>query len=470
MSRRRKNQKVVKMKRRQSVFLGFLLLVFAAYLLILFIQSLTREHISIYEVNEKQIADDETIRGIILRDEILVNAEQEGYVNYYVGEGMKVGVKSNVYSLDKNGSISEELSSLDTSDITLSEEDNRNIRDDIANFREGFELSDYNQIHNFRYNLDNTLLQLTTVNLADRLNQIMKEKGETSSSFRLIKAKKSGVVSFCTDGMEDLTVDTLTAKHFENRTDRWEQLRKTDAVKAGSPVYKLIESENWSVVVPLTTAQYEKIYDRDQLQVTLKKDNLQLNPSVTTFTINGIYYAKLDFDRYMIRYLNNRYLDVEIEFNDADGLKIPLSSILKKKCYVIPKEYLTEGSEEGGGGTGVFIQTYDKNGQPEKKFCKTEVYNIDEEGKAYIDAALFDAGTKLIKVGKGQSMTTEATEIAELEGVYNSNQGYCRFQIIEKLYENEEYAIVKKGTTYGLSAYDHIILNPEMIQENDIIY
>ena len=56
---RRKNKKVVKMKRRNSYFMGILLGLFAVYLLVLFVQSLTREHVSIYEVNRKQIADNE---------------------------------------------------------------------------------------------------------------------------------------------------------------------------------------------------------------------------------------------------------------------------------------------------------------------------------------------------------------------------------------------------------------------------
>ena len=48
---RRKNKKVVKMKRRNSYFMGILLGLFAVYLLVLFVQSLTREHVSIYDVN-----------------------------------------------------------------------------------------------------------------------------------------------------------------------------------------------------------------------------------------------------------------------------------------------------------------------------------------------------------------------------------------------------------------------------------
>lgn len=470
MNGRRTNQKVLRMKKRRSVWLGALLLFFAVYLLIIFIQSLTREHISIYEVTEKQIADDETIRGIILRDEALVTAEKSGFINYYVGEGAKVGAKTNIYSLDETGTISERLSALDTGDVTISAEDTKAIRDHIAGFRENFDLSDYSRIQNFRYDLDNAVLQMSTISLTDRLNQIMKEEGE-DTSFQVMKAQSAGIISFCSDGLENLTVKNLTAKHFEGMVDHWDQLRSSDKVKSGSPVYKIVKNENWSIVIPLTDEQHEKIQSEATIPVTLMKDDLQLTVPVSTLTIQGKQYAKLDFDQYMIRYLDNRYLDVRIEFNRAEGLKIPVSSILKKKCYVIPKAYLTQGSEEGGGGTGVFVRTYDKNGNPKKHFQTTEVYYIDDNDNVYIDTALFDPGTILIPVGNQVTLKTmEISTVRELEGVYNCNQGYCRFQIIDKLYENDEYAIVKNNTIYGLSTYDHIILNPDMIGENDIIY
>lgn len=45
----------------------------------------------------------------------------------------------------------------------------------------------------------------------------------------------------------------------------------------------------------------------------------------------------------MINYIDNRYLDIQLEFNEAAGLKIPVSSIIKKKFYMVPEEYITNG-------------------------------------------------------------------------------------------------------------------------------
>lgn len=465
--RRRKNQKVIKMKRRNSLKLGFFLCLFAIYILVLFIQSFTKEHVSIYEVNQKQIADDENLRGIILRKESLVKARQNGFVNYYVGEGSKLSASTTVYSVSDEERLGEVAASLDTTSVKLSEEDTRNIRSTIANFRSDFDLSDYQQLLSFRYNVENALLELSDINLAENLSKLKKESGG-DGNFKLAKAEKTGIISFATDGMEDLTIDTLKPSHFKEMTDQWKQLRSNKEIRKGTPVYRVVTDEKWSLVVSLTREQYQKLLKKDMVLVKVKKDNMQLTPTVRTYTSDGGYYANLIFDKYMIHYLNNRYLDVEIEFNNADGLKIPISSIVKKKCYVIPQEYITKGAGNSSK-EGVATISYKKDGTEQIDFIPAEVYYRDEKGNAYISASIADAGTTILK-GESSDSRMQLTKIKELEGVYNCNQGYCRFRYIHKLYENQEYAIIENGNNYSLSNFDHIVLNPDKIKEDEVIY
>lgn len=37
-------------------------------------------------------------------------------------------------------------------------------------------------------------------------------------------------------------------------------------------------------------------------------------------------------------------------------------------------------------------------------------------------------------------------------------------------YQNEEYAILKQGTDYGVALYDHIALKGNTVKENDLIH
>ena len=44
------------------------------------------------------------------------------------------------------------------------------------------------------------------------------------------------------------------------------------------------------------------------------------------------------------------------------------------------------------------------------------------------------------------------------------------FRLIDFLYEYGDYCIVSDKTDYGVTLYDHIILNGSSVKENDIIY
>ena len=70
-------------------------------------------------------------------------------------------------------------------------------------------------------------------------------------------------------------------------------------------------------------------------------------------------------------------------------------------------------------------------------------------------------------------LDSQATEIvrerATLTGVYNINKGYADFREISILYQNDEYAIVKSGTEYGLKVYDYIVLNAEYVNDQQFI-
>ena len=68
------------------------------------------------------------------------------------------------------------------------------------------------------------------------------------------------------------------------------------------------------------------------------------------------------------------------------------------------------------------------------------------------------------------SQNTEVVrERATLIGVYNINKGYADFREISILYQNEEYAIVKSDTEYGLKVYDYIVLNADSVNDQQFI-
>ena len=59
---------------------------------------------------------------------------------------------------------------------------------------------------------------------------------------------------------------------------------------------------------------------------------------------------------------------------------------------------------------------------------------------------------------------------ASLQGVYNINKGYAVFKQIEVLASNDEYYTIRKGVSYGLAVYDHIVLDASTVEEGKQIY
>ena len=85
------------------------------------------------------------------------------------------------------------------------------------------------------------------------------------------------------------------------------------------------------------------------------------------------------------------------------------------------------------------------------------------------DNSEFRAGDYIVKADSQERYQIGAT--AALQGVYNINRGYTVFKRIEILSSNDEYYTIKKGSDYGLSVYDHIVLDAAAVgQEGTIIY
>ena len=86
----------------------------------------------------------------------------------------------------------------------------------------------------------------------------------------------------------------------------------------------------------------------------------------------------------------------------------------------------------------------------------------------YIDKDDFTEGDVIENQKDGSRYVIN--DVGVLEGVYCINQGFAVFRRIELLDQNEEYAVVSRGTSYGLSLYDHIVRNADKVDEAEILY
>ena len=160
--------------------------------------------------------------------------------------------------------------------------------------------------------------------------------------------------------------------------------------------------------------------------------------------------------------------------DETTGLKIPKTAVTEKEFFVIDKAYITTSGSDSN--MGFMKQTVGEDGSSQAEFVNSTIYYQDEE-YAYVDPReenfstskkLLDNGDLLIRTDSAE--VYQVGQTAKLRGVYNINKGYTVFRQIQILYENEEYCIVKEGTSYGLSVYDHIVLNADTVNEDEVIY
>ena len=108
---RRKKKKVVRYKKPIHMNLGVIIFaVIFIYFAVSLFSYVTKQHVSVYEVQKGQIAQKNIYTGLILRTEEIVSAETSGTVNYYITEGSKVGANDLICSIDEAGDISEQIS------------------------------------------------------------------------------------------------------------------------------------------------------------------------------------------------------------------------------------------------------------------------------------------------------------------------------------------------------------------------
>lgn len=446
---------VVKFKKRKSINIGIVVfLILFVYIVINVYLYFTKDHLSIYEVHVGTTAVDNQISALILRQEELVYSENAGYVSYFQQDGARVAKNSSIYAIGDNA-LYQDNSSGDA-EIILTEKNIAEMRHNVRAFQDSFSNANFLSIYDFKETAQNTVLDIQN-------SSMISASGDTTNDNGFV-SQKSGIVTYNMDNFETVTVDNVSADMFNRDTYQKTNLRTTKKISKNKPVYKIITSEKWNLVLPLTKDQYDKLTEKDSVTFTVSEDQLEMTASLELIEKGADRFAVLTMNKNMANYLGERYLDIELNFNSVEGLKIPLTSIIEKDFYEVPLDYFVRGADSTN--RGLSVENYSENGDVEINFVPTDIY-YEDKTYAYIDADLFVAGTS---ISTKNPEPYKLTKTMKLSGVYNVNLGYAVFKRIEILYQNDEYCIVSDKTSNGLSAYDQIALNAKTVIEQKIIY
>lgn len=461
----KKNNKVKKYRKPLNLNIGMIIFgVVFVYVVICVILYFQTGHIVRYEVKEGSLATDNIYRGVALREETVICTEVAGYVNYYAREGERVAKNDLVYIVDETGKLNEELEALNLGENSLSDKELAEFRNEIVNFVHGFDRISYGDTYDFKYSLKNTVLKLANVNMLESVSNL---NGGTGNNVVYSYAPQTGIVAYWTDGYETLTAENVTESIFDEKEYTKNQALGNTLMAIGDAAYKLSTDENWSVVIPIEAERGAKLQEEGYVKVRFLKNQYESWGATKLIAgSDGNTYLQLSFTNSMITFLNDRFLDVELILEDETGLKIPMSSIVQKEFFLIPEDFVIPGTN--GGGDAVMRQCYLEDGTISSERLEIEVYNYDSESKEYyLDSSILNAGDILYKLDSQETYTV--SKRATLIGVYNMNKGYADFKQINILYQNEEYAIVKSNTRYGLSVYDYIVLDAASVSDDQFI-
>lgn len=456
MSSRKNNSiNIKKYKRKREMNIGiFIFTVVLIYLIVTVVLYATNKKISIYEVREGSILKDTSYTGLVLRKEEIVNAEESGYINYYQNENSKIRTGSNTYA------ITQQQLSYDTATAegTLSNEEQNSLVVKTQSFNQNFNPQKFSSVYSLKSEITNIMQDASNQTKTTQLDMIL---GETQSAASVFQATKDGVMVFNVDGYESLNAESFSKKNFDRSKYNMTSLTDNMQVEKGDPAYKLISSDRWSVVFDIDKEAAKTLADVTEIKTRIDKDNETLWADFSILHKQGGYYGMLNYSDSMIRYAEERFLNVELITEDESGLKIPKSSVIEEEFYVIPEEYITTGGNSNNAG--VMVQK--KGG--DFSFLQTEIYRM-ADGKAYLSASSLKKGTVIVKPESSETALLSSTK--KLKGVYNINKGYAVFRQVTILAESDEYYIVQDGETYGLYNYDHIVQDGSTVHKDEVVF
>lgn len=457
---------IKKYKKKEHFNVGIILFgVVFLYLIVTIILFLCEEKTAVYEVREGSILKENSYTGIILRDEKVYYAEKDGYINYFYESGKKVPFGRNVYILTAKEILNntEEVNE----EVMLKAENWNSLLVKVQSFNESFRNTEFHSAKALKEEFNSLLNSNTTQNRTTQLNSFL---NSNEMSYDVYMSSDDGIIAYSIDGYENLELSDVSEKELSKNDYTKVSLVNNTKVKAGEPVYRLITEEDWTLVIKLSQNIEEQLKEqmgeKEKIYVKLRvtKDNKQIGGYMSIkYDQEGAAYGHISLSDSVVRYAEDRYLDVELILENESGLKIPKSAVTQKEFYVLPENFLTNGG--ASSATGVYKENAKENSI---RFVEVNIFAKDvENGLVYIEKESLKDNDVIIESETQQRFTVSDT--VTIDGVYNVNKGYAVFKRIRILSESEDYYIIAEGISNGVYNYDRIALDGDVITDYQII-
>lgn len=468
MNQKKKNTQgnVRKYKKPFQINIGLIIFgIIFIYIMIMIVMYSTSKHISAYEVKTGSLTVPSVYTGLIVRDEVPFTSESGGYVSYFIPESKRVGLGDVICAVSDSDKFTSGLTETNDGTSSLSKDDLNDIKEQVEFFERDFTYENFTDAYDFEDDIEITVSKYINLLLKENLNQANSES--LGSNINLVTTTDTGIVVYSQDGYENFDVNQITLDDFNLDTYECTNFISNDLFSPGSVIYKLIVNEDWSVVIPIEEEHLSDFEEGDYKKVRFLKDQTESYAQIHLIKTEEGNFVELQFTNSMINFADKRYLDLELFIDSEEGLKIPNSAIQEKMFFLVPQEYVNTYQQDRKLQSFVMLEYYNEDGVKSVKELPLTVYS-ENDTEYYIDSELLDYGDRLIKDDSTETFVVNKT--GTLIGVYNINKGYADFTEITILSQNDEYSIIKSNTKYGLSDYDYIVLDAEMVEEDDLLY
>lgn len=454
---------IVKAKNVGNFNIGVVVfIIIIIYVLFNIFSYFTKSHIAEYQVQQGTIASNYIYQGVIIRDETVEYASKNGYINYYIKNASKISVSDVVYSIDTTGDISTQISQASTESGSVSSDTLESISLELGTFISDYNSNQFSEAYTLFNNLNTEITQDINHNALSNLSsQVASAEGK--QTFYQMTSPEDGVIVYEVDGLESCTIHDVITSNIDYNNYKEVHLFAKDEVQTGDPVYKRVNSEYWNVIVSIDEELAKMLNEKNAVRVRFCKDNFELDTACSLIKEGENYFLNLSLNKGMVRYINDRFVDIELIMNDQIGLKIPQSAITSKEFFTIPKKYFTIGGDSDK--PGLLVKKFVDDVETMTLISPTIYYETDDF--YYIDSEEISENDEILMADSSATYVV-GTDKGSLVGVYNINKGYAVFKQINIIYQNEAYAIVETKTSYGISLYDHIALDASKVKENQL--
>lgn len=453
-------------RRSQAIITFLVVLAVFIYLLGQFMNLLNRDSTNYIVAQNGEIVDSFSAQGVIVRDEMLVRASTSGIVEYYYPAGKELKAGTLVCALHDNAYGEILQSKIDEIYEQIAD------MDDAAQYNEAFESLDTNiaqsvsQYLRAKSTTNYASLYLLRSDLMDavgerkdmyslvnntRVSSLLAEQkiylDEQSSIISNLYLSSGGLLDFSYDGYEGWTTDQINSDFLQNYDGYYSYFQiNMQTVKAGDPLYRLVYSPQWSVVLYLTEEEASFFNGMDTVSFIYNSSD-KLTGRVATLDQTGYdeYKLVLKLTERVQDFMHDRIATIVFNKNSHTGIKISDSCLVSREYFVIPKKYLMQSGDDYGyvvvGNNGSYFQ-------------KITIVSTDDD---WIYYSLPEGAPTTVTIQMQSTLDTMLTgATGSLYGVYVVNGANEQFESVTVLYQAQGYSIVE-----GINLYDRIKINKD---------